>query len=140
MSFFDMAKSVIENYTANSDHAAVAGGLLEQVQSSGGLGGLMQTLQQNGAGNLVSQWTSGQTQPTDSGAVEQGLGSTGIVEAIAERTGIAPETVKSSLATILPVLLHHATSTGQISEDGQATANGEPDMGSLLQSVLAKLT
>ena len=139
MSLFDMAKSAIESYTANSDHAAVAGGLLEHVQENGGLGGLLQTLQQNGAGDLVSQWTNGQTQPADSGAVEQGLGNTGIVDAIAQRTGIAPETVKSSLATILPMLLHHATSTGQVTEDGQPAANGEPDMGSLLQSVLAKL-
>ncbi|GGG97869.1 YidB family protein [Silvibacterium dinghuense] len=140
MGFFDALKSVTESYTGNGDHAAVTSSLLEVVQNNGGVGSLLQTLQQNGAGGLVSQWAGGQTQSADPSAIENSLGNSGIIDTIAQKTGIAPDTVKSSLATVLPLLVHHATSNGVVTEDGQPAANsGSADPAAMLQSVLGKL-
>lgn len=119
-------------------HTAVAGGLMQELNQVGGVSGLVQSLQQNGAGGLVQQWANGQTQPANPNEVEQGVGS-GMIDKIAERTGISPEMVKVGLATLLPILVHHLASSGHINQDGQATDAPAPDTGSLLQSVLGKL-
>jgi uncharacterized protein YidB (DUF937 family) len=62
-----------------------------------------------------------------------------LIDSIAQRTGMSPETVKSSLATIVPVLINHVTANGHVTTDGQPTGNSMPDTGSLIQSVLGKL-
>lgn len=138
MSFFDSVKSIAESCTGNGDHAAVAGGLLQEMESAGGVSGLIQSLQQNGAGGLIQQWANGNTQSADPSAIEQGLSNTGLVDSIAARTGMSPDTVRSGLATVLPMLIHHVTSNGHVTTDGEAADNPLPESGSLLQSVLGK--
>jgi uncharacterized protein YidB (DUF937 family) len=122
-----------------ADHAAVAGGLLQELGGSGGVAGLIQSFQQNGAGGLVQQFANGQTGAMDANSLEQAVGSTGLIDGIAQRTGLPADSVKSSLATVLPVLINHVTSNGHITTDGQATDAPLPESGSLVQSVLGKL-
>ena len=123
----------------NADHPAVAGGLLQELGGSGGVGSLIQSFQQNGAGNLVQQFASGNTKAIDPDQVESALAGTGIINNIATRTGLPADTIKSGLATVVPVLLHHSISNGHVTADGQPGAAPAPDSGSLLQSVLGKL-
>jgi uncharacterized protein YidB (DUF937 family) len=139
MSIFDAVKQMAGQATGAQDHAAVAGGLLQELGGSGGVGGLIQTLQQNGAGNMIQQWASGNTQAIDPNSIEQMLGNTGMVDSIAQRTGVSADTVRSSLATIVPVLVHHVTSNGHVTTDGQPTGNPAPEAGSLVQSLLGKI-
>src|ERR1700746_890351 len=57
--------SVTNMAKGGGDHAAVAGGLLEELGGTGGIAGLIQSFHQNGAGGLIQQWASGQTQNAD---------------------------------------------------------------------------
>jgi uncharacterized protein YidB (DUF937 family) len=139
MSIFDTVKQVAGEVSGGENHAAVTGGLLQELEGSGGVGGLIQTLQQNGAGTMIQQWASGNTQAIDPNAIEQMVGSTGLIDSIAQRTGMSADTVRSSLATIVPVLVHHVTSNGHVTTDGQSTGNPAPEAGSLIQSVLARI-
>ncbi|MFP5228757.1 MAG: YidB family protein [Acidobacteriota bacterium] len=139
MSIFDMVKQAAQGVEGGESHAAVAGGLLQELGGSGGVGSLIQNLQQSGAGNLVQQWASGNTQAMDPNTIEQTLGNMGLVDSIAQRTGMSADTVRSGLATIVPVLVHHLTSNGHLTTDGQTTGNPAPETGSLIQSVLGRI-
>ena len=139
MSFLDSVTQMAKGISGSGDHAAVAGGLMQEIGGVGGIAGLIQSLHQNGAGGLVQQWANGQTQATDPGAIEQAIGGSGLINSIAERTGMSPDTVRSSLATVLPLVINHLTSNGHVTTDGQVTGNPAPETGSLLQSVLGKL-
>ena len=140
MGILDSVTNMVQGFSKESgDHAAVAGGLMEELGGTGGVAGLIQMFHQNGASGLVQQFTSGQTQSIDPAAIQQALGSSGLVENIAQRTGISPDTVRSSLATIVPLLVSHVIANGHVTADGQATTNPAPDSGSLIQSVLGKL-
>lgn len=139
MSIFDAVKQVAQEASGGQNHAAVTGGLLQELEGSGGVSGLIQTLQQNGAGTMIQQWASGNTQAIDPNAIEQMVGSTGLIDGIAQRTGMSADTIRSGLATIVPVLIHHVTSNGHVTTDGQQTGNPAPGAASLIQSVLAKI-
>jgi uncharacterized protein YidB (DUF937 family) len=139
MSIFDSVSNMVNQASGGSDHAAVAGGLMQELGGVGGVAGLIQSLHQNGAGGMVQQWANGQTGATNPGAIEQALGGSGLIDSIAQRTGMSPDTVRSSLATVVPLLVNHLTANGHVTTDGQVTGNPPPETGSLLQSVLGKL-
>jgi|KBSMisStaDraftv2_1062788.scaffolds.fasta_scaffold48810_3 uncharacterized protein YidB (DUF937 family) len=139
MSFLDSVTQMAKGLSEGGDHAAVAGGLLEQLGGTGGVAGLIQSLHQNGAGGLVQQWANGQTQATDPGAIEQAIGGSGLVDSIAQRTGLSPDTVRSSMATVVPLLVNHLTANGHVTTAGQVTGTPPPESGSLIQSILGKL-
>jgi uncharacterized protein YidB (DUF937 family) len=125
--------------TGGGEHGPVANGLMQELQNQpGGVTGLLSTLQQNGAGGLVQQAASGDTSPANPDQIEQGLAGTGIIDNIAQRTGISPTMIKMGLAFIVPVIIHHLVSNGHVTPDGQPTGN-EPEPGGLLQSILGKL-
>ena len=124
---------------ATQDHPAVASGLLQQLGGTGGLGNLIQTIQQNGGGSMVQDIASGNTSAIDPNQVENLLAGSGLIDGVASKTGLSVDQVKSSLATVLPMLLHHSISNGHVTADGQPGDTPAPDSGSLLQSVLGKL-
>ena len=139
MGIFDSVSNMVSQAAGGSDHAAVAGGLLEHLGGAGGVASLIQSMHQNGAGGLVQQWANGQTQPADPNAIQQAVGGSGLIDSIAQRTGMSPDAVKIGLATVLPLVVSHLTSNGHVTTDGQVTGAPAPDTGSLLQSVLGKL-
>ncbi|WP_109487606.1 YidB family protein [Occallatibacter savannae] len=139
MSIFDSVSNMVNQAAGSGDHAAVAGGLLEHLGGAGGVASLIQSMHQNGAGGLVQQWANGQTQPADPNAIQQAVGGSGLIDSIAQRTGMSPDAVKIGLATVLPLVVSHLTSNGHVTTDGQLTGNPAPATGSLLQSVLGKL-
>ncbi len=140
MSILDSVTNMVQGFSKDGgDHAAVASGLLEELGGSGGVAGLIQSFHQNGAGGLIQQWTSGQTQSADPAAMQQVLGSSGLIDNIAQRTGISPDTVRSSLATIVPLLVSHVVANGHVTTAGQTTDSPMPESGNMIQSVLSKL-
>jgi uncharacterized protein YidB (DUF937 family) len=142
MGAFNAISNLVQGFSGGQgggDHAAVAGGLLQELGGAGGLAGLIQSFQQNGAGGLVQQFANGQTGAMDTNSLEQAVAGTGLIDSVAQRTGLPADSVKSSLATIVPLLIHHVTSNGHITTDGQQTGASLPESGSLLQSVLGKL-
>lgn len=139
MGIFDAIESAAQNFSGGDDHAAVASGLLQELGGTSGIGGLIQQFQQNGMGDVVEKIASGQMSSIDPNTIEQALGNSGLVDKIASSTGMSADTVKSSLATVVPALVNHVTSNGHFTTDGQATGNAAPDAGSLVQAVLGKL-
>lgn len=135
MGIFD---SLTQMVSGGGQSAQAAGGLVQEMQQRpGGLGGLLSMLHQNGASGATQQWAQGNTQPADQGQVEQGLGG-GLIDSIAQRTGMSPTAVKAGLAVALPLIVHHMAENGHATADGQPTGTS-PEPGGMLQSILARL-
>ena len=139
MGILDSVTEMTNSLSGGSEHAAVAGGLMQELGGAGGVAGLIQTFHQNGASGLVQQFANGQTQGVDPNAIEQALAGSGLIDGIAQRTGMSPDIVRSSLATVVPMLINHVTENGHVTTDGQTTDNPPPETGSLIQSVLGKI-
>jgi uncharacterized protein YidB (DUF937 family) len=136
MGFLNTVESMAMG-SAGPEHAKVAGGLMDELQQSGGVGGLIQTMQRNGMGSAVQQWSQGQTQPNPT-AIETGLAGTGIIDNIAQRTGLSPGVVRGSLAVIVPLVVSHMISNNHVTPTGEPTGT-QPESGSVVQSILQHL-
>ncbi len=122
------------------DNAKVAGGLLDTLREQpGGVSGMFQSLQQNGMGGAVQQWAGGQTAPASPDQIQQGLGGTGIIDTVAQRTGLSPTMVKGAMAVMVPMIIHHFVANGHVTPDGQPTGAPMPEQGGMLQSILSRI-
>lgn len=139
MSIFNAVTELVEGDSGGLNHSTVASGLLQELGGSGGVGSLIQSFQQNGAGNLIEQIAGGDTSSINPDQIESALGGTGLIDNIATRTGLSADQIKGSLGTVVPMLLNHSISNGHVTADGAPGENPAPDAGSLLQSVLSKL-
>ena len=80
----------------------------------GGLGGLLQSFQQNGLGHLIESWVgTGQNLPISADQIRNTLG-TAATARIAQATGIPQAEIESHLTTLLPQLIDHLTPNGQM--------------------------
>lgn len=120
---------------AQGDQAKVAGGFIQALTAHPeGIQGVLDSLKANGMSDHIGSWLSGQAQTATADQVQQGLGSTGLIEKTAEHAGVSPAVVSTALATILPMVVQHF---------GANSANAQPGeqgggMASLAQSVLGK--
>ncbi|WP_263385770.1 YidB family protein [Granulicella arctica] len=95
-------------------NANVASGMMQALeQHPGGLGGIIDSLRNNGMADHIQNWSNGQQSSATPGQIEQGLGNTGFIENVAARTGVSPEVAKMAMATVLPMILAHFTNGGQ---------------------------
>lgn len=135
--------SIVENLATKAggggEAARVVGALTSELQSRpGGFGQLLQSFHQNGMGAKVEQWSNGQTQPADPTEIEKGLSGSGIVEAIAQKTGMSPSAIQAVLSKAVPVLMHHLVSNGHVMPQGQPTGQA-PNGEDLLRSVVGRI-
>ena len=95
---------------------AVAGMLTDR--QSGGLAGLVSNFQKNGLGDVVSSWIStGKNLPISADQIQKVFGNQQVSQ-IAQRVGIEPEKVTTTLANVLPGLVDRLTPNGKLpSED-----------------------
>ena len=85
-----------------------AGGLL------GGLGGLLNKLQQGGVGNQANSWVgSGQNQPVSPGQLGSALGPS-IIKMLAQKSGIPEEELTKQLSQVLPGIVDKLTPNGRL--------------------------
>ena len=85
-----------------------AGGLL------GGLGGLLNRLQQGGLANAANSWVgSGQNQPVAPGQLGSALGPD-IIKVLAGRTGLPEEELTKQLSQVLPGVVNNLTPAGRL--------------------------
>ena len=99
-------------------------------QHPGGLGGLLQNLQQGGLGHLVQSWVgTGQNLPVSPDQLRTAL-PTDWMSRISQMTGLSPADVESHLSTVLPQIVDHLTPNGQMPQG---------DLGSELGSLAQKL-
>ena len=85
-----------------------AGGLL------GGLGGLLEKLQQSGHGDVAKSWVgSGQNQPISPGPLSSALGPS-IIKALAQKTGLSEQELTAQLSQALPGFVDKLTPQGRL--------------------------
>jgi uncharacterized protein YidB (DUF937 family) len=119
---------------SGDQHASVATELMNAVQQHpGGLAGVLQNFKQNGMADHVNSWqqpdqTNQQITPDQA---QQGLGS-GVIDTIAQRTGLSPTMVKGAAAVILPMVVAHFAENGGVNQHPSA-------LGSLASGFLSKL-
>ncbi|HEX8908130.1 MAG TPA: YidB family protein [Anaeromyxobacteraceae bacterium] len=105
--------------------SGIAKSLLEMISGGqgGGLGGVVQTFQQNGLGKLVESWIgTGQNLPVSPAQVQQVLGPK--VQALAQQHGISEEAASQAISQLLPSLVDHLTPGGQLPQGGDALTQG----------------
>jgi len=120
MGLLDSLKSMVGGGVSSEDHAAVANELVNAVQQHpGGLSGILDNFKQNGMGDHVNSWQQpGQAnQPISPDQAQQGLGS-GVIDSIAQRTGLSPTLVKGAAAIVLPMLVAHFAENGGVHQSG----------------------
>ena len=78
------------------------------------------------------------TQSASPNHIDAGLGGSGLIDSIAQRTGLSPTVVKAGLAAAVPLLVHHMVSNGHVTAEGQPTGT-TPEAGGLLQSLLQRM-
>jgi uncharacterized protein YidB (DUF937 family) len=99
--------------------SAVVSQVLAMLRGQGGvtsgLGGLLQAFENGGLGHLFQSWVgTGQNQPVSAQQIESVLGSSGLMQRIAQATGMQPADVAQHLSVVLPQIVDHLTPNGQI--------------------------
>jgi uncharacterized protein YidB (DUF937 family) len=85
-----------------------AGGLL------GGLGGLLNKLQQGGLGDQTKSWVgTGQNQPVSPNQVGQALGPN-IIKTLSQITGLSEDDLNKQLSQVLPGVVNSLTPNGRL--------------------------
>jgi uncharacterized protein YidB (DUF937 family) len=121
------------------EHSTIVGALMNELESRpGGIGGLMQTFHQKGMGSSVQQWSSGDTQGANPSDMERGFEGSGILEGIAQKTGLSGSSIGSALAMAMPLLVHHAVSNGHVTAEGESTGK-EMNSGDMLRAVMERM-
>jgi uncharacterized protein YidB (DUF937 family) len=85
-----------------------AGGVL------GGLGGLLDKLQQGGLGNAINSWIgTGQNQPVSPGQLGSALGPS-IIKMLAQKSGLSEEEIAQQLSQVLPGIVDKLSPNGRL--------------------------
>lgn len=115
----------------SGQHKGIVQAILE---SPGGLGGLLGSLQSSGLAGAVGSWIgTGANQPVTGEQVQAALPGD-LLGQLAGRAGLDPSQVSSGLAQILPGLVDKLTPSGSLPQ-----GNGLQDaLGSLLGSLTGK--
>lgn len=118
MSLFDQLSSELSSALggAPGSHPGLLAHVLDLVNnpSTGGLTGLVQAFHDQGLGAIVASWIgTGPNQPITADQISKVLGPERI-QLIATKLGVAPETVSTQLATVLPGLINHLTPNGTV--------------------------
>jgi uncharacterized protein YidB (DUF937 family) len=83
--------------------------------ATNGLGSLLQAFESGGLGHVFQSWVgTGQNLPVSPQQIESTLGNSGLMQRIAQATGMQPADVAQHLSTILPQIVDHLTPNGQI--------------------------
>jgi uncharacterized protein YidB (DUF937 family) len=91
----------------------------------GGLGALLEQMQQAGLGDQARSWVgTGQNMPVSPDAMSQIFGEGGI-GAIARQAGLTPQETSEGLSELLPDVVNHVTPTGEVPDFDQLTRSVE---------------
>jgi uncharacterized protein YidB (DUF937 family) len=97
--------------------AAIIGLVLQLLQRNGGIGGLLQRMQQAGAGPHGHSWVgTGQNMPISPDMLSQIFGQ-GQIDDIASQLGVSHEEAASTVAQALPEVVDRMTPGGSIPAD-----------------------
>jgi len=120
MGILDSIVSALDSSSgAAPQSAAVVSEVLSMVRGQGGaangLTSLLQAFAAGGLGHLFQSWvSSGQNLPVSAQQIQSVLGNSGMLQRIAQATGMQPADVAQHLSTVLPQIVDHLTPNGQI--------------------------
>jgi len=98
--------------------AAIVAIVLQLLQRNGGIGGLLQRMQQAGAGPQGQSWIgTGQNAPISPDMLSQIFGQ-GQMEDIARQLGLPRDQAASTMAQALPDVIDRMTPAGTVPDDG----------------------
>jgi uncharacterized protein YidB (DUF937 family) len=120
MGLFDDALNALSggNAAETATPGSLMGAVTTLIEQHGGLSGVVSQLSQGGLGNAVSSWVgSGANQPVTGDALNQALGSDKLAQ-LAEKFGIAPDTLSQGLAQLLPGVVDKLTPNGELPSGG----------------------
>lgn len=130
MSLLGALEGLVGGQGATSGNATMdlIGGL---IQKSGGVGGLVSSLEKGGLGSVVASWVgNGANQSVSGTQLGQALAGTPAgqqVEAMAQKAGVDPSEILGHLAQHLPDAVNHLTPNGQV----PASSGGGFNLGEL---------
>jgi len=97
-----------QSASTGSQPTTDAGGLL------GGLGGLLNKLEQGGLGDQTKSWVgTGQNQPVSPGQIGQALGPN-IIKTLSQMTGVSEDQLTKQLSQGIPVIVNWVTPNGRM--------------------------
>jgi uncharacterized protein YidB (DUF937 family) len=100
-----------------SQQRALIAVVLQMLQQSGGLQGLMRQMQKSGYGNQVQSWIgTGQNMPITPDVLAEILGQ-GRMSEMAQQLGMSKEDVAGRLSQALPDVVDRMTPQGRIPDD-----------------------
>jgi len=80
----------------------------------GGLGGLLNKLEQGGLGDQTKSWVgTGQNQPVSPGQLGSALGPT-IIKTVSQLTGLSEDDLTKQLSQVLPGVVNGLTPNGKL--------------------------
>lgn len=146
MGLLDVVGSFLGNANAGGQQQSALTAVTEFVNNQpGGLQGLIQQFETQGAGNLIQSWIGGGTNQAVSPDTVQNVVGSGALGELAGKLGVSPEQASSVLAQVLPHVIDHGTPNGEMPASGQLdTANvlasiGQAGgLGSLVEGLLGK--
>jgi uncharacterized protein YidB (DUF937 family) len=110
--------------TSGNSTMDLIGGL---IQKSGGVGGLVSSLEQGGLGSVVASWVgNGANQSVSGQQLGQALAGTPAgqhVQDMAQKAGVDPSEILGHLAQYLPGAVNHLTPNGQVPASGGSGFN-----------------
>ena len=108
---------------SGSSGAVVVAQILNAIQQHpGGLGGVLQSLQQGGLGHLVQSWIgTGQNLPVTPDQLHNSLG-TELSSRLSQLTGLSQSDAAQQLANLLPQIVDHLSPNGQLPQGGVESA------------------
>jgi len=139
MGLFDSVVGNVLNNLGNDGAQAGGNSMLQMVmgllQQQGGLGGLVEKLNQSGLSQQAASWVgSGANLPVNANQISQALGSGPLAE-LAAKFGLNPQEISGSLAQYLPETVNQLTPEGRLPDN----ANDSDLLGQGLSALAGKL-
>ncbi len=129
MGILDSVAGAVLGKVLGGNAGGMAAIAMQLLNSSGGIGGLLDKFKGAGLGEAAASWVGkGENQAISADQITSALGSSQIAE-MAAKFGISPEVLSSQLAEHLPGVIDKATPDGEVNADS----------GNLLSSILGML-
>lgn len=133
---------LLDGIVGNAVQSALGGGgqgklqlVMQLVEQSGGLPGLLDKFKQGGFGEHVQSWIgTGANLPIDAATITKVLGNPTLT-ACAQKLGVDPQQAAQTLSSLLPQVVDKLTPKGEVPSD---TSNLLKTGLSSLQSLLGK--
>jgi len=121
MGLFDqLAGGILNQATGGAGGGNLAQLVLSLIGNhEGGLSGLVEKLKSGGLAEQVASWVgTGANLPVSAEQIQSALGS-GVLGDLAQKAGIAPATISSQVASLLPSIIDKLTPNGEVGEHSQ---------------------